>query len=82
MYIKFERTEDMLALRLPEEIESRLNALAERTGRTKSFYARQAIIEYLGDIEAQYWDDQVIRRWESSDKQTISADEFKSELGL
>jgi len=32
----------MLAIRLPEEIEKRLDALAKQTGRTKSYYARQA----------------------------------------
>ena len=36
----------MLALRLPEEIEIRLEKLAKSTGRTKSFYAREAIVEH------------------------------------
>ncbi|MFZ1774423.1 MAG: TraY domain-containing protein, partial [Rhizobiaceae bacterium] len=36
----------MLALRLPPDLEKRLDDLAKRTGRTKSFYARQAIIEH------------------------------------
>ncbi|WP_106797208.1 TraY domain-containing protein [Rhizobium sp. H4] len=40
----------MLALRLPPDIETRLDELARRTGRSKSFYARQAIIEDLEDI--------------------------------
>lgn len=44
----------MLALRLPPEIEERLDELAKRTGRSKSFYARQAILEYLDDIEDAY----------------------------
>ena len=44
----------MLALRLPREIEDRLEALARRTGRTKSYYARQAILEYLDDLEDHY----------------------------
>ena len=35
----------MLALRLPPDLERRLDALAKRTGRSKSFYAREAIIE-------------------------------------
>ena len=34
----------MLAIRLPEEIESRLGNLAKKTGRTKTFYAREAIL--------------------------------------
>ena len=44
----------MLALRLPEEIEIRLDKLAKLTGRTKSFYAREAIIEHLSDLEDLY----------------------------
>ena len=39
----------MLAIRLPEEIEQRLADLAARTGRSKSFYAREAILEHLED---------------------------------
>ena len=41
----------MLAIRLPEEIENRLDALARKTGRTKTYYAREAIVEYLADME-------------------------------
>jgi RHH-type rel operon transcriptional repressor/antitoxin RelB len=44
----------MLALRLPPEIEQRLQALAERTGRSKSFYAREAILAHLDDLEDAY----------------------------
>ncbi|MGA3307307.1 MAG: DUF6290 family protein [Xanthobacteraceae bacterium] len=41
----------MLALRLPAEIEKRLDALAKKTGRSKSFYAREAILRHLEDLE-------------------------------
>jgi RHH-type transcriptional regulator, rel operon repressor / antitoxin RelB len=41
----------MLALRLPAEIEKRLNSLAKKTGRSKSFYAREAILRHLEDLE-------------------------------
>lgn len=41
----------MLALRLPKDIEEQLDALAKRTGRTKSYYARKAIVEMMEDIE-------------------------------
>jgi RHH-type rel operon transcriptional repressor/antitoxin RelB len=44
----------MLALRLPPEIEKRLAALAKKTGRTKSFYAREAILRHIEDIEDQH----------------------------
>jgi RHH-type rel operon transcriptional repressor/antitoxin RelB len=44
----------MLALRLPPGIEKRLDALAKKTGRTKSFYAREAILRQFEDIEDYY----------------------------
>ncbi len=44
----------MLALRLTPDLEKRLDTLARKTGRTKSFYARQAISEHLDDLEDIY----------------------------
>ncbi len=44
----------MLAVCLPEEIENRIALLARRTGRTKSFYVREAVVEYLDDLEDYY----------------------------
>ncbi len=44
----------MLALRLPPDIEARLERLAKRTGRTKSYYAREAILEKIEDMEDYY----------------------------
>jgi RHH-type transcriptional regulator, rel operon repressor / antitoxin RelB len=41
----------MLALRLPPELEKRLDLLAKKTGRTKSFYAREAILRHIEDLE-------------------------------
>jgi RHH-type rel operon transcriptional repressor/antitoxin RelB len=41
----------MLAVRLPVDIEKRLAALAKKTGRTKTFYAREAILRHLEDLE-------------------------------
>lgn len=51
----------MLALRLPPEIEARLDALAKKTGRTKSFYAREAILEHIEDLEDAYIAEERIR---------------------
>lgn len=44
----------MLALRLSADIEHRLDALAKATGRTKTFYAREAILQHLDDLEDLY----------------------------
>ncbi len=44
----------MLAIRLPAEIEARIAKLARRTGHTKTFFAREAILEHLDDLEDLY----------------------------
>ncbi len=44
----------MLAVRLPEELESRLDHLAKSTGRTKTFYVREAIERHIEDMEDLY----------------------------
>jgi len=72
----------MLALRLPNEIERRLAALAKRTGRSKSFYAREAILEHLDDLEAEYLSDQILKRVQEGKEQTYTLDELERELGL
>jgi len=41
----------MLAIRLPANLEQRLADLASKTGRTKTFYAREAIEMHLADLE-------------------------------
>ena len=41
----------MLSLRLPEDIELRLDALAKKAGRSKSYFARPALIEHIEDLE-------------------------------
>jgi RHH-type rel operon transcriptional repressor/antitoxin RelB len=40
----------VLAIRLPAAIEKRLDRLAKRTGRTKTYYAREAILKHLEDL--------------------------------
>jgi RHH-type transcriptional regulator, rel operon repressor / antitoxin RelB len=44
----------MIALRLPSEIERRLDALAKKTGRSRNYFARKAILRHVEDIEDYY----------------------------
>jgi RHH-type rel operon transcriptional repressor/antitoxin RelB len=44
----------MLAVRIPDELETRLEKLAELTGRPKSFYVREALTAHLDEIEDTY----------------------------
>ena len=44
----------MIAIRLPVGIDDRLTALAKRTGRTKTYYVREAILRFIEDMEDTY----------------------------
>lgn len=72
----------MLAIRLPEDMEARLDNLAKRTGRSKTFYARQAILEYLEDMEDLYLAEQVVRRLDSGEERTHPLEDVEVRLGL
>lgn len=72
----------MLAIRLPEDIEARLDILAKRTGRSKSFYAHEAILQHLEDLEDLYLAEQVVQRIRSGEEQTATLDEVAARLGL
>ncbi|SDK72374.1 RHH-type transcriptional regulator, rel operon repressor / antitoxin RelB [Franzmannia pantelleriensis] len=72
----------MLALRLPIEIEERLEALAKATGRTKSFYAREAILEHLDDLEDIYLAEKTLEQVRLGEMETHSLDDVERELGL
>jgi RHH-type rel operon transcriptional repressor/antitoxin RelB len=61
----------MLAIRLPEDLEKRLENLAKRTGRTKTFYARQAIEQHLDDLEDLYLAEQRLAEIRAGRTQTI-----------
>lgn len=68
----------MLAIRLPEEIEERLDALASETGRTKTALAREAILEYIDDLEDYYLAEARARK----NRKTIPLADVERELGL
>jgi RHH-type transcriptional regulator, rel operon repressor / antitoxin RelB len=61
----------MLAVRLPEEIERRLGVLAKKTGRSKTYYVREAVVEHLEELEDIYLAlarlEKPARRWSLED---------------
>lgn len=44
----------MLAIRISHDIENRLQQLANKTGRTKTYYAREALLRFIEDMEDEY----------------------------
>lgn len=65
----------MLDLELPPDIEKRLEALAKKTGQSKSFYAREAILRHLEDLEDYHL---AVERLERGGP-TVSLEDLESE---
>ena len=72
----------MLAIRLDADIEARLTDLAKRTGRTKTFYAKQAILGHLEDLEDLYLAEQEIIALRAGKSQTTPLLEVMREYGM
>jgi len=72
----------LLAIRLPLEVEKRLEELARRTGRSKESFALQAILDHLDDLEDVSLAEQ---RWEAvrkGESEPLSLAEVERGLGL
>lgn len=71
-----------ISIRLPEDIESRLDALAKRTGRSKTYYMREAILEYLDDLEDLYLAEKRLEDIRAGRSQTVSLEEVMKRYGV
>ncbi|MFH2091341.1 MAG: DUF6290 family protein [Pseudomonadota bacterium] len=72
----------MLAIRLPKEIEDRLDTLAKITGRTKTFYAREAIFKHLEDLEDVYLAEKRLEDVRSGKSKTIPLENIMKRYDL
>jgi RHH-type rel operon transcriptional repressor/antitoxin RelB len=68
----------MLSVRLEKALEARLEQLSLKTGRTKTYYVREAILEHLDDLEDVYLSldrlEKPAKRW--------SLDDLENEVDL
>ena len=72
----------MLTIRLPESLEKRLNTLSSETGRTKSFYVKEALNRYLDEMEDIYLSRQVLERIRQGKEKVYSSEELEKLLEL
>jgi RHH-type rel operon transcriptional repressor/antitoxin RelB len=72
----------MLAIRLPEKIEKRLGRLAKRTGRTKTYYAREAILQHLDELEDIYLAEKRLEAVRSGRSRTIPIEKLLPRYGV
>ena len=70
-----------LSIRLDEHLEARLERLARLTGRSKSFYVKQAIEDHIEDLEDVYLAQRVAQRVAEGRARLIPLEDLERELG-
>lgn len=70
-----------VALRLPGEVSQRLQQLARRTGRSKTFYILEAIREHLDDLEDLYLAEQRLIDLRAGKSRAVSLQEVMKRYG-
>ena len=70
------------SLRLPDDLNIRLSNLADKTGRSKTFYMLEAIRDHLDDLEDLYLAELRLIDVRAGRSRTVSLDDVERELGL
>ncbi|MGV6988322.1 type II toxin-antitoxin system RelB family antitoxin [Testudinibacter sp. P80/BLE/0925] len=71
-----------ISVRLPTELEIRLNYLSEKTGRAKSFYIKAALEAYMEDLEDVLLANAILERVRSGKEKTHKLEDIENELKL
>jgi RHH-type rel operon transcriptional repressor/antitoxin RelB len=72
----------MIAVRLPEAIETRLEKLALKTGRTKTFYVREAILNQIEDLEDLYLAEKRSKALREGKSSSVPIEDLLDEYGV
>lgn len=72
----------MRSIRIPLSIDARLDALARKTGRTKTYYIQEMIRTSLADLEDYYLADAVSERVRARTERVYPLEEVERDLGL
>ncbi len=64
------------AIRLPDELNDRLVNLSKQTGRTVTYYMREAITTHIEDLEDTYLAEQVLDRVRDGKERVLTSEEF------
>ncbi len=71
-----------VSLRLPQSVSERLNDLVKKTGRSKTSFIREALLEHLDDLEDIYAAEAIMAQVKSGEEVISSLDDVERRLGL
>tara|TARA_B110000503_G_C7018534_1_gene358716 strand:+ start:121 stop:390 length:270 start_codon:yes stop_codon:yes gene_type:complete len=72
----------MAQVRLNEDVQARLRHLADETGRTMSFYIREAVESKLEDMEDVYLAEKAMEDIKAGRSELVSMEDVIKTLGL
>ncbi len=73
---------ETISVRLPKELVDRLSNLAKRTGRTKTYYIQEALMDKVSDLEMIYLAQKRDEDVRAGRSMTYSLEEVIEENGL
>jgi len=56
----------MLTLRIDDKLNDRITALAQKTGRTKTYFIKKLLVEAIDDLEDELWAQEAVREYRAS----------------
>ena len=68
------------AVRIPDDMHERLQKLAKKTGRTATFYIREAIETHIEDLEDAYLAEKTLQKLSKGKDQIINSNDFWSQV--
>ena len=71
-----------VSLRLPDDVAARLQQLAQRTGRSKTFYMVEAINRHIDDLEDLYLAEKSLIELHAGRSQTVPLEEVMKRYGM
>ncbi len=71
-----------VSIRLDEKTNKRLEVLAAKTGRTKTYYVREAVLSKIEDLEDLHAAEQAILDLRSGRDQVYNLKDVERRLGL
>ncbi|EWY35655.1 hypothetical protein N825_05200 [Skermanella stibiiresistens SB22] len=82
MYLNLREEAMPVSIRLGQEIEDRLEKLARATGRSKTYYIREAVLEHLDDLEDIHLAERELAEVRAGRSTTMSLDEMMKRYDL
>ena len=71
-----------ISIRLPADVEARLCSLALLTGRSKTYYVTEAVIDHLEDMEDLYLAERELEAIRAGKSTTTSLAEVMKRYGM